>query len=106
MAMLARATFAALALALAGLIAWAAGQASFGASFGAMLAEPWGLVTLGDLYLGFLATAFVIALAEPRRPVALCWVVALFVLGNVVTGAWLAAGGLPKLMSLRARRGG
>jgi hypothetical protein len=104
--MMMRSVFAVLALALAGLIVRAGGEASFAASFATMLADPWGLATLGDLYLGFLATAFVIALAEPRRGIALCWIAALFVLGNVVTGVWLATSGLPKLTSLRARPGG
>jgi hypothetical protein len=104
--MVLRFVFALLGLALAGAIAWAMSKAPFWASFGAIVADPWGLVTLADLYLGFFACAAIIALAERRAGVALAWIVALFVLGNLVTGLWLALRGLPKLTSLRRHGGG
>jgi hypothetical protein len=77
------------AAALLALILWAAATASFGASFAAIASDPWGLVTLADLYLGFLMIAVVIALVERPLPAAL-WIVAALVLGNVVAAAWLA----------------
>jgi hypothetical protein len=84
-------------LALTALIVWAFGQAPFFASFGRIAAEPWGLVSLADLYLGFLCAAVVIALAERARPVvAAAWIVGVFFLGNVVTAIWLALA-LPRI---------
>lgn len=76
------------ALALVALIVRAAGSASFGDSFSAIAADPWGLVSLVDLYLGFLVAAVFIALFE-TRPAAAVWIVLLLVLGNVVAAVWL-----------------
>ncbi len=83
-----RILFAAAAAALLGLIVWAFGAAPFWASVAKVVADPWGLVMLGDLYAGFLATTAIFFLFE-RRAVATCLFIALMVLGNVVTLAWL-----------------
>ncbi len=72
-----------------GLVVWAIGTASFGASFDRILADPWGLVTLADLYLGFLIAAVIIWFFEADRRMALLWVVPIFFLGNAVTAIWL-----------------
>lgn len=98
-----RVALAAAALVLAALIVRAMAQASFGASFAAIAADPWGLVTLVDLYLGFLFAAAVVALVE--RPLAAAgWIVALLVLGNVVSAVWLALR-LPRIAAaLRSAR--
>jgi hypothetical protein len=77
------------ALFLTGLIIWAFGRASFWASFAAISADPWGVVTLVDLYLGFAIAGVVIALVE-RSWRAVLWIAATLVLGNVVTALWLA----------------
>lgn len=79
-----------IAAAFAALVVWAIGAASLSASFAAMAADPWGIVTLADLYLGFLAMAVVIAMTEERRAVAVVTVAAMALLGNLVTLAWLA----------------
>lgn len=70
-------------------IAYASVSADLFASFGQISAMPWGLVSLIDLYLGFVVLAVLIGLVE-RRGAALGWIVALFVLGNVVGAAWFA----------------
>ncbi|MHB2166832.1 hypothetical protein [Alsobacter sp. R-9] len=90
--MIVRSLFVIVALALAGLILWAFGQAPFWASVARVVADPWGLVMLGDLYAGFLATTALFFLFE-RPLVAVLLFVALMVLGNVVTLLWLAARG-------------
>ncbi|WP_018699978.1 hypothetical protein [Amorphus coralli] len=77
------------AVALFILIGWAAYEAPFLASFGAIISDPWGIVALADLYLGFVLFGLVIALTEPSRPVAVLLIAALFVLGNVVAAIWL-----------------
>ncbi|MFO1149502.1 MAG: hypothetical protein U1E62_14090 [Alsobacter sp.] len=81
------------ALLLAAAIAWATGAGgSIVAAVGRVAAEPWGMVMLVDLYAGFLATAALFFLLE-NRVTALLLLVALMVLGNVVTLIWLAVRG-------------
>lgn len=87
-----------LSLALVALIVWAFGAANFWASFSLITADAWGKVTLGDLYLGFLATGIIIAIIERHIARTAALLVALFFLGNVVTGLWLAWR-LPKLIA-------
>jgi hypothetical protein len=87
---IARIVFVLAALAFAVLIAWAAGAASFAESFSRITADPWGVVTLVDLYAGFLVAALVIAMTERSKWVAVLVVAALAVLGNMVTLAWVA----------------
>lgn len=70
-------------------ILYAAVSADFFESFARIGAMPWGLVSLIDLYLGFAVLAVLIALVEPPAKAAI-WIVALFVLGNVVGAAWFA----------------
>lgn len=54
-----------------------------------MLAEPWGVVTLADLYLGFVLFAGLVLVLEPSRGAGLAWAVGIIVLGNLVTAAWI-----------------
>jgi hypothetical protein len=97
-----RIAFAAVAVALLGLIVWAFGQAPFWDSVARVVADPWGLVMLGDLYAGFVAATALFVLFE-RRGVALALFVALMLLGNVVTLLWLAWRGWD---AIRARSAG
>ena len=67
-----------------------------------MLAEPWGVVTLADLYLGFVLAAGIILVLEPSRMTGLVWAVAVVVLGNIITAAWIVfrlPGAIEKLRS-------
>lgn len=90
------------ALALSGAIIWATGTGgSLMAAVGRVAAEPWGLVLLADLYAGFIASTALFVLFE-RRGVAFVLFVALMVLGNVVTLAWLAFRGWTLLATRRA----
>jgi hypothetical protein len=79
---------------LAGSIVWAFTQAPFWESASAIAANPWGVVTLIDLYLGFFIFAIVIARFEPNRGLAVALIAAMPVLGNVVPLAWLVWRGL------------
>lgn len=54
-----------------------------------LLADPWGVVTLLDLSIGLLFVAVWIGVMEPRPGRAALWIVALFLLGNVVTLVFL-----------------
>lgn len=73
-----------LGLLLAAIIV-ASGQANVLEGLKGVLAEPWGVVTLLDLSIGLLFIAAWIAVIEPRPLYAAVWILALLVLGNVVT---------------------
>ena len=84
-----RIVFAALGLGLAALIVWASMNANFGASFAAIAADPWGIVSLADLYLGFFLFAGLVFLVDGIKPSSFVWVVALMFLGNVLSVVWV-----------------
>jgi hypothetical protein len=88
-------------LAFFALVVWAIATASFFASFAAITADPWGLVTLADLYLGFLLIGLVIWAVEGPGLRAILIALSILVLGNVVTAIWLAIR-LPRLMAMSA----
>ncbi|MEO1014102.1 MAG: DUF1475 family protein [Pseudomonadota bacterium] len=77
--------------ALIAAIVWATGadDRGLGPVLAEMLAEPWSIVTLIDLYLGFAIAATVIFLFERNLLVALIWALPTFALGNFLVAAWL-----------------
>jgi hypothetical protein len=79
---------------LSGAIFWASQAAPFFAGFSTVLANPWGVVTLIDLYAGFLFAGALIWLIEPDKRLAATLILITLVLGNVVPLVWLAARGL------------
>ena len=79
----------ALALSAAIWFALGADGRALGEVLGQMLADPWVLVTLIDLYLGFFIAAAVIFLVEENKIVAALWALPVFFLGNVWTALWL-----------------
>lgn len=91
-------------LGFAALIIWAFAVGEFGASFSAILADPWGIVALADLYLGFLLFAFIIAGFESSAFRAIIWIVALVVLGNTISAIWLALNAPRLWQMLRAMK--
>lgn len=91
-----RVTVAALGLAFGAMIIWAVYAADFFASFDAITADPWGLVTLADLYLGFVLTAIVMAGFE-RGWRAIVWIAPLPFVGNFWAVVWFVIR-LPELM--------
>lgn len=54
-----------------------------------LLADPWGRVTLLNFGIGLLFVAVWMALVEPNPWRAAAWIIALFLLGNVATLAFL-----------------
>lgn len=87
---IARAILLALAAAFAATIFWAVTTGDFAAEGNWLVTNPWGIVSLVDLYLGFLLSAIIIAGFERKRSVALFWLVPLPFLGNVWTLVWFA----------------
>ena len=83
-----RLVFAIPGLILTAAIVWAFRKADFFASGAAIIANPWGLVTLIDLYAGFIFTGVIIAAIERWKPWAFALLVSSLVLGNVVYAAW------------------
>ena len=71
-------------------IFWAMGAdgRGLGVVLGEMTSDPWTIVTLIDLYLGFFIAAAIIVLFERRLLVGLLWAAPIFVLGNVWTAIW------------------
>ena len=80
-------------------IFWAGGQANILSEGAAIMAMPWGVVTLLDLYTGFILFSLIIWICEPRKWVAMCWIAPVFVLGNIVPALWLVLRGLPRLLA-------
>jgi hypothetical protein len=95
--------FALPGLGLTAAIIWAFGKADFWASGAQIIANPWGLVTLIDLYAGFIITGIIIAALERWRPWAWSLLVLSLVLGNVVFAAWGALRGAQVLRGLALR---
>ena len=83
-----RLVLAVFAIAFAALIVWAISTGTFSEAGAWLMSEPWGLVSMADLYLGFLLSALVIFWFEKSWWQALLWIVPIPVLGNVWTAVW------------------
>ena len=83
-----RVALAFIGVALAILIAWAVHAGDFGEAGAWLTTDPWGIVTLADLYLGFLLSAVMICFLE-RSWKAVLWIAPIPVLGNVWTVLWV-----------------
>lgn len=71
------------------LLCWGAYQSIGWAGFDRVVAEPWGFVTLADLFLGGLAMAAVIFVNESNWQRAVLWIVPIFFLGHTVSALWV-----------------
>jgi uncharacterized membrane protein (DUF485 family) len=98
-----KAAFAIPGLVLAAAIVWAFQRADFFASGAQIIANPWGVVTLIDLYAGFIATGVIVAAIERWRPWAFGLMLSSFVLGNVVYALWAVLRGARLLREIAAR---
>lgn len=84
---LTRTILALLAIGFAGLIWWAIANGNFAEEGNWLVSNPWGIVSLVDLYIGFFLTAIIIAGFE--RPLhAALWILPLPFLGNVWALIW------------------
>ena len=82
-----------LGVALIAAIVWAIGQTgsleNFWFETQALLDQPWGLVSLVDLYVGFGLLAIIMMLSERSFIAGALWALPLLVLGNVWAAVWL-----------------
>lgn len=70
-------------------IIWAMNVSSFASAFANIAQEPWGVVTLIDLYIGFVLFAGFIFWQEGSVFKTLLWTFFLFILGNVIAILYL-----------------
>jgi hypothetical protein len=61
------------------------------AGLGSITTNPWPFATAADLIFGLCLMAILIAWNEQSPKVALLWIVALFLLGNIATAIYLLA---------------
>ncbi len=94
--------FAIPGIALTAAIVWAFGKADFWTSVVQVTANPWGVVTLVDLYAGFIITGVIIAGIERWRPWAWGMLAVALVVGNVVYALWGVVRGVQVLRRLAA----
>ena len=71
------------------LIFWAMGQNSLLEEFSVLWPYPWMKITLADLYIGFTLVGLWIIYRENSIIRGLPWLIALYLLGNLVTLAYL-----------------
>jgi Protein of unknown function (DUF1475) len=93
--------FGFLAALLSGLIVWATLSGGFLDTLHLLLERPWGVVTLVDLYVGFIATSLLMLVFEGRTMRAAVLILLLFLMGNVVTALWVAFRLAPYLQRLQ-----
>lgn len=102
MSNLMRGLVAILGAAFVAMIVWAATQSDFWAAVDLITSDPWGQVTLADLYLGFVLTAVVIAAFE-RSWMAVIWIAPLPFLGNAWAVIWFVVRWPELVRRLRAQ---
>ena len=85
-------------LAMGGILIYAFAVGDFAAEGSQLLAMPWGIVSLVDLYVGFMLFAMWIVYREPVLWQAIVWVILLMILGFLI-------GALYMLMALYTSKG-
>ncbi len=81
------------ALALLGLVLWAAFakqelHGAFMDQVGVLVTMPWGIATLADLLVGFVLFATLVFVVERSWIAAVFWAAPVFILGNVWAALW------------------
>jgi len=64
-------------------------QGDFSADGARLLANPWGIVSLFDLYVGFALFSVWIAYREKHGAIAAVWIVAMMILGFFAGSAYV-----------------
>ena len=73
---------------MGGIIIWANSKSNFLANAGKVAETEWGIVTLVDLYIGFLFIAIWICFREKGFQ-RVAWLIGLFFLGNLTTAVYI-----------------
>jgi hypothetical protein len=85
----AKALIALAGAAFAATLGWAVVAGDFLQEGAVLLSLPWGIVTLADLYLGFLLYAVLVFAVERSKLAAAFWALPIFVIGNLWAVIWI-----------------
>jgi hypothetical protein len=76
------------AVAQGGILIYGFMQGDFAAAGQFFFKDPWGIVSLVDVYVGFMFFSAWIIFREKNPLVALLWVIAIIILGNFPAGVY------------------
>ena len=76
------------ALAQGGILIYGFAQGDFSAAGGFFFNDPWGIVSLVDVYVGFIFFSVWVIYREKNLFVALLWVLSIMILGNFPAGVY------------------
>ncbi len=76
------------ALAQGGILIYGFTQGDFGTAGSFFFNDPWGIVSLVDVYVGFLFFSVWVVYREKNLIVALLWVISIMILGNFPAGVY------------------
>ena len=76
------------AIAQGGILIFGFTQGDFGAAGQFFFKDPWGIVSLVDVYVGFMFFSAWVIYREKNLLTALLWVVSILILGNFPTGVY------------------
>ena len=76
------------AAAQGGILIYGFTQGNFGAAGEFFFKDPWGIVALVDVYVGFMFFSAWVIFREKNLLVALLWVVSIIILGNFPAGVY------------------
>ncbi len=76
------------ALAQGGILIYGFSKGDFAAAGQFFFNDPWGIVSLVDVYVGFLFFSAWIIFREKNLGVALLWIVSIIILGNFPAGVY------------------
>lgn len=76
------------ALAQGGILIYGFTQGDFGAAGTFFFNDPWGIVSLVDVYVGFIFFSVWVIYREKNLLAALLWVISIMVLGNFPAGVY------------------
>lgn len=77
------------ALIQGGILVYGFTQGDFAAAAQFFFGEPWGIVSLVDVYVGFLFFSAWIVYREKHLLIAILWVVSIMILGNFPAGIYI-----------------
>ena len=76
------------ALAQGGILIYGFTQGDFGAAGQFFFNDPWGIVSLVDVYVGFVFFCVWVIYREKNKLVALLWSISIMILGNLPSGIY------------------